>query len=109
MRHRTWAPLLLIGAAMPLAAAPGLRLEFDRTEVEWGRPLRGTVLYEGQAEGSIDLSPWQAPFHVERGYSERTRDEHGALVRRESVRLYPRGLGAQTLPALSHGGRRARP
>jgi hypothetical protein len=107
VRQGSWALLLLLGAAMPLAAAPELRLNFDKTEVEWGRPLRGYVLYEGPAEGSIDLSRWTTRFHVERGYGERTRDEHGALVRRESVRLYPRGLGTQPLPALSHGGARS--
>jgi hypothetical protein len=104
---RTWGLLLLLGAAMPLAAAPELRLDFDKTEVEWGRPLRGYVLYEGPAEGSIDLSRWTTRFHVERGYGERTRDEHGALVRRESVRLYARALGEQPLPAPSHGGARS--
>ena len=100
--------LLLTWAAH--TGAGELQLDFDKRQVEWGKPLRGQVIYRGSAAtDGIDLAPWQAQFHLETGYSEGWKDETGAMVRRESVRLYARAPGDQQLPALTHAGTRSQP
>ncbi len=87
-----------------------LHFAFDKTEVEWGKPLRGQVIYRGAgATDSVDLAPWKARFHLETGYSEHSKDETGAVLRRESVRLYARAPGDWRLPALTHAGTRSQP
>lgn len=90
--------------------AAELSLELVKREIEWGKPLQGYLVDRGNAEsGAIDLSPWEPRFHVDRGYTESGEDEAGKLVRRESVRLYPRSPGRQEIPALSHAGVRSAP
>lgn len=100
---------LAVGLPGPGIAAE-LSLEFGKREIEWGKPLRGYVVYRGNTDsGAIDLSPWKSRFHIDSGYTESGEDEAGKLVRRESVRLYPRSPGRQEIPALSHAGVRSAP
>jgi hypothetical protein len=104
------AVLLVLLCAVQTAGAAELRVELDETEVEWGRPLRGEVVYRGNGgDGGVDLTPWETRVHVERGFTSTDADPDGTPVRREQVRLYPRGPGGLSLPALSHGGARSEP
>jgi hypothetical protein len=92
------------------AATPGLELHFERTAGEWGRPLRGQVLYRGAHDpGDFDFSRWHALVHVEPGYAAVSELPQGGLERRQTVRLYPRSTGRLLLPALVHGGWRSEP
>lgn len=89
--------LLLTWAAH--TGAGELQLVFDKHQVEWGKPLRGQVIYRGSAAiHSVDLAPWQAQFHLETGYSEGGKDETGTMLRRESVRLCARAPATSNCP-----------
>jgi hypothetical protein len=94
-RLGAWVLLGLAGAGF----SAELQLEFDRQSVEWGKPLRGFVVYRGTTDHG----------HVVSGYAEVGGDETGEMTRRQSVRLYPRRMGEQMLPALSYAGVRSEP
>lgn len=106
---RSLVGVLLMGLAGTGQSAE-LRPEFGKHTVELGKPLRGVIVYRGAADhGGFDLSPWQAQFHVDSGYAERSEDGAGNLIRREPVRLYPRVAGRQEVPPLSYAGVRSEP
>ena len=111
MRRTTGALLcLLLVASSAAAGAAELALALRSTTVEWGQPLRGHVTFTGdQDPGSIDLGALDEGFHLERGFTELSQTESGLTVRREAVSLYPRRLGEQSVPALTHGGARSLP
>jgi len=111
VRRTTGALLcLLLVASSAAAGAAELALALRSTTVEWGQPLRGHVTFTGdQDPGSIDLGALDEGFHLERGFTELSQTESGLTVRREAVSLYPRRLGEQSVPALTHGGARSLP
>jgi hypothetical protein len=101
---------LLLVAASAAAGGAELVLALRSATVEWGQPLRGHVTFTGdQDPGSIDLGALYEAFQVERGFAEVSRTESGLTRRREAVSLYPRRIGAQSVPALTHGGARSLP
>ncbi|MCU0232367.1 MAG: hypothetical protein MUC67_13535, partial [Acidobacteria bacterium] len=111
MRRTTGALFgLLLVAASAAAGGAELVLALRSATVEWGQPLRGHVTFTGdQDPGSIDLGALYEAFQVERGFAEVSRTESGLTRRREAVSLYPRRIGAQSVPALTHGGARSLP
>jgi hypothetical protein len=111
VRRTTGALLgLLLVASSAAARTAELVLALRSTTVEWGQPLRGHVTFTGdQDPGSIDLGALDEAFHVERGFAEVSTIEAGLTVRREAVSLYPRRIGAQSMPAIAHGGARSAP
>jgi hypothetical protein len=101
---------LVLVAASAAAGAAELALALRSATVEWGQPLRGHVTFTAnQDPGSIDLAALHEGFHVERGFAAVSRIESGTTVRREAVSLYPRRIGAQSVPAIAHGGARSLP
>ncbi len=109
-----WTALALVGGLLIAGGEPScaaeLTLSLRTRTVEWGQPLRGHLRYSGDVDpGSIDLAGFGEAFHVERGFVEVSKTEPGQMVRREAISLYPRRIGEQSVPALTHGGARSLP
>lgn len=102
MVRRLWPLLLLFAGGAALAEQ--LRLELRSTEVEWGKPLRGHLVYQGPlSEMTVDYTPWQKLLLVDPDYQELGEDQQGRPVIRQALRLHPRRPGALQLPSLKMG------
>lgn len=74
--------------------------DHDTPAAQLGAPLTLWLHYQGPADlDRIDTTPWNADFHVARGYAQRID-----LDQRLRLRITPRRLGKLALPPLRLGG-----
>lgn len=96
--------LLMLCALATAAGAESLRLELRSDVVEWGKPLRASLIYQGPLQGmDIDYRPWAPWVAVEPDYQQQVVDEQGRPEIRQALRLYPRRSGRFQLPWLKLG------
>ncbi len=108
---------LFLGCLLVAAAQGGvpaqLWVEMSDTSVQWGRSLRVQIHYLGSEAGrSLDLAAWERDFHAELEDTYREvpdSTEHGQVHEVVRLKLYPRGIGNVSLPALSWGDAHSAP
>lgn len=102
--------LLLLLLESGLVGAAGVAIEWRSLNGEWGKPLRGFLVYPGERDpGFPDLSSWQDDFFVELDYQESVENPDGSSVTRQKFRLYARAPGAFQLAPIVWGGLQSEP
>lgn len=102
MVRRLLCVLLLVAA--PVVDAETLQLQLRSQQGEWGKPLRGHLVYQGDAgQLSVDYTPWLPWVAVDPDYQEQGEDAQGRPIIRQALRLYPRRVGHWQLPSLQVG------
>lgn len=101
VRRWLWVVLLF---AVAQVDAETLQLQLRSQQGEWGKPLRGHLVYQGDAgQLSVDYAPWLPWVAVDPDYQEQSEDTQGRPIIRQALRLYPRRAGHWQLPALQLG------
>jgi len=102
--------LLLLLLESGLVGAAGVVIEWHSLNGEWGKPLRGFLVYPGESDpGFPDLSSWQDDFFVELDYQDSVEAPDGSSVTRQKFRLYARAPGAFQLAPIVWGGLQSEP
>lgn len=101
VRGALFVLLVLIAS---LGRAETLELQLRSPQGEWGKPLRGHLVYQGEAEQlAVDYGPWLPWVVVDLDYQEYVEDAQGRPIIRQALRLYPRQTGRWQLPSLQAG------